>query len=149
MKKLFVSVPMRGRTEENIKNSMETMKIIAEGYIGERLEMIDTWFVDIPEGVKNENIYCLGKSIQKMSDADYFIGVTPDFSLGEFPGCEIEAYVAREYDIPTIMIDMKHCNCFFDINPDYECNLDCNNECTSDCYFSREDEEGDVYCDRY
>ena len=149
MKKLFVSVPMRGRTEENIKNSMEVMKIIAEAYIGERLEIIDTWIDGIPDGVKNDRIYCLGKSIQKMSDADYFIGVQPDFNFGEFPGCEIETYVAREYNIPMISVDMKLCDCFFDINPDYECNLDCYDECTSDCYFSRVAEEGDIYCDRY
>lgn len=149
MKKLFVSVPMKGRTEENIKNSMEVMKIIAEAYAGEKLEMIDTWIDCIPDGVKDSHIYCLGESIKKMADADYFIGVYPELDFGWFPGCYIEKEVADEYGIPIVMVDMKRCDCFFDINPNYDCNLVCYDECASDCYFSREDEEGDIYCDRY
>lgn len=151
MKKLFVSVPMKGRTEENIKNSMEVMKIIAEGYFGERLKIIDTWIADIPDGVKDSRIYCLGKSIQLLSDADYFIGVQPDLDFGDFPGCFVESQVAREYNIPMISVDMKQCNCFFDIDPNYECNdCGCNyfDDC-DDCYFGGKDEEGDIYCDRY
>ena len=35
MKKLFVSVPMRGRTEDEIRVSIEKMKKIAEIYEGE------------------------------------------------------------------------------------------------------------------
>ena len=37
MKKLFVSLPMRGRTEAEIKDSIAKMKIIAEAYKGEEL----------------------------------------------------------------------------------------------------------------
>lgn len=42
MKKLFVSVPMKGRTEEEIKASIQKMKKIAEIYEGEELELIDS-----------------------------------------------------------------------------------------------------------
>ena len=41
MKKLFVSVPMEGRTEEEIKTSIQKMKKIAEAYEREELELID------------------------------------------------------------------------------------------------------------
>lgn len=42
MKKLFVSVPMKGRTEEEIKASIQKMKKIAEICEGEDLELIDS-----------------------------------------------------------------------------------------------------------
>lgn len=43
MKKLFVSVPMKGRTETEIKASIQKMKKIAEVYEGEELELIDSY----------------------------------------------------------------------------------------------------------
>ena len=43
MKKLFVSVPMKGRTEKEIKESIQKMKKIAEIYEGEELELIDSY----------------------------------------------------------------------------------------------------------
>ena len=52
MKKLFASVPMKCRTEEEIRESFAKMKRIAEAYEGEELELIDTWIAeDPPEGV--------------------------------------------------------------------------------------------------
>ena len=57
MKKLFASVPMRGRTEEEIRESFAKMKRIAEAYEGEELELIDTWIAeDPPEGVRENEI---------------------------------------------------------------------------------------------
>lgn len=44
MKKLFISVPMRNRTECAIKASMEQMHKIAEAVFGEELEVIPTYF---------------------------------------------------------------------------------------------------------
>ena len=49
MKKLFVSVPMKGRTEEEIKASIQKMKKIAEIYEGEELELIDSYIEDNPQ----------------------------------------------------------------------------------------------------
>lgn len=48
MKKLFVSVPMKGRTEKEIKVSIQKMKKIAEIYEGEELELIDSYIEDNP-----------------------------------------------------------------------------------------------------
>ena len=42
MKKLFVSVPMVGRSDEAIRESISRMKKIAEAYWNEELELIDT-----------------------------------------------------------------------------------------------------------
>lgn len=46
MKKLFVSCPMKGRTDEAIKDSMERMRKIAELVFGEDLEAIDSFISD-------------------------------------------------------------------------------------------------------
>ena len=43
MKKLFISVPMKGRTEAQIRATMEQMHHIAEAVFGEELEVIQTY----------------------------------------------------------------------------------------------------------
>ena len=103
MKKLFISCPMRGRTEENIENSMTRMHKIAELVFDQELEAIDTYIPDeAPEGV-NRKIWYLGESIKRMADADYFIGI----GYSEvFNGCEIEHAVARAYGITETTVNM-------------------------------------------
>jgi len=119
MKKLFVSVPMKGRTDAAIKDSMEKMKQIAEIAFGEELEVIPT-HQPIPEYISddlpNKNLWCLGRSIQYMAQADYFIGV--EWSSVYF-GCNIEREIAVIYNIPifTISIDESK-NIFPDIQSD-------------------------------
>lgn len=107
MKKLFISCPMRGRSEENIKKSMKKMHKIMEDILDEELEVIET-YIDhaVPEGA-NHNVYCLGKSISKLAEADYFIGFgyyTNIIEKYKFNGCEIETEVAESYEIPTYLI---------------------------------------------
>lgn len=75
MKKLFVSVPMKGRTEEEIKASIQKMKKIAEIYEGEELELIDSYIEDNPPKDSKEAIWYLGESLKKLSQADVFIGI--------------------------------------------------------------------------
>ena len=96
MKKLFVSVPMKGRTEEAIKASIAKMKAIAEIYEGEELELIDSYIPDMPKGIKNLSVWCLGRSIQKLSEADVFMGITNNY---EWNGCCIEYQTAERYGI--------------------------------------------------
>ena len=48
MKKLFISCPMKGRTEENIRKSMEKMHKIAEIIFDQELEVIPTYIEDNP-----------------------------------------------------------------------------------------------------
>lgn len=75
MKKLFISVPMRNRTEYAIKASMEQMHKIAEAVFGEELEVIPTYFEDDPPENTNMALWYLGESIKKLSEADRFIGI--------------------------------------------------------------------------
>lgn len=101
MKKLFISCPMKGRTDENIKKSMEAMHKIAEATIGEELEVIPSFIEDDPPENVNQAIYYLGRSIQMLSEADYFIGVDDYYN---YAGCEIEFNTARSYGIGFILV---------------------------------------------
>lgn len=75
MKKLFVSVPMKGRTEEEIKASIQKMKKIAEIYEGEELELIDSYIEDNPPKDSKEAVWFLGESLKKLAQADVFMGI--------------------------------------------------------------------------
>lgn len=104
MKKLFVSVPMKGRTEEEIKESINKMHRIAEAYEDEKLELIDSYVAESPPAGCNRSAWYLGKSIEKLAMADVFIGVS---DLSGWPGCKIESDVARAYDIKSYSVDTK------------------------------------------
>lgn len=99
MKKLFISVPMKGRTEEAIRESMEKMHKIAEVLVGEELEVIPSYIEHDPPETKHDAVYYLGRSIQMLADADYFACITNAY---EWAGCSIEKDVADRYRIPTI-----------------------------------------------
>ena len=97
MKKLFISQPMRGKSDEEIlaerKKAIET----AEKVIGEPVEVIDSFFEKAPVNAKP--LWFLGKSLELLADADvaYF---APGWEGAR--GCKIEHTCAVEYDINRI-----------------------------------------------
>lgn len=101
MKKLFVSVPMRGRTEKEIKASIQKMKKIAEIYEGYELEIIDSYIEDNPPKDRKEAVWYLGESIKKLAQADVFIGISDAW---DWNGCQIEFDVASRYGIKMYTI---------------------------------------------
>lgn len=101
MKKLFVSVPMKGRTEEEIKASIQKMKKIAEVYEGEELELIDSYVEGNPPKDNHQSVWYLGKSLEKLSEADIFIGIEGDY---DWNGCYIERQVACRYSIKSYRV---------------------------------------------
>lgn len=103
MKRLFISVPMRNRTEHAIKASMEQMHKIAEAVFGEELEVIPTYFEDDPPENTNMALWYLGESIKKLSEADRFIGIY-DEDKG-YRGCIIENLAAKNYGIPSYLVN--------------------------------------------
>lgn len=109
MKKLFISVPMKGRTEENIRKSMAKMHKIAEIVFDQELEVIESYIEDNPPENAKQAVWFLGESIKKLSEADYFIGIewSPCWK-----GCDIETDVARAYGIPVTCVK------FEDLMPD-------------------------------
>lgn len=110
MKKLFVSVPMKGRTEEEIKASIQKMKKIAEIYEGEELELIDSYIEDNPPQNNNQAIWYLGESLKKLSEADVFIGINESY---QWSRCQIEretvlAYGIKNYAVPANCVIEKY-----------------------------------------
>ena len=102
MKKLFVSVPMKGRTAEEITQSIAKMHRIAEAYEGEELELIDSYVAEVPPAGCNRSVWYLSKSIEKLAEADIFIGIR---DTAGWAGCKIEADVAKAYKIKSYRVD--------------------------------------------
>ena len=92
MKKLFISQPMRGKTDEEIK-AIEA----ASELVGEPMEVIDSFFEKAPADAKP--LWFLGKSLELLAGADiaYFAKGWQDAR-----GCRIEHTCAVEYNIDRI-----------------------------------------------
>lgn len=92
MKKIFISQPMRGRTNEEIKNERMEIKNQMEDYFKEGIEVLDSFFEDAPHDAKP--VWYLAKSLEVMSNADVVV-----FAEGwdKAIGCLIEHAVATAY----------------------------------------------------
>ncbi len=102
MKKLFISQPMRGKTNEEILAVREKAVRIAERHLEEKVEVIDSFFKDAPVDVNP--LWYLAKSLELLSTADiaYFAEGWDDYR-----GCRIENTCAHEYGISVIEIITK------------------------------------------
>ena len=97
--KVMISQPMRGKTEEQIR---EERKAIIEKFNNMHIEVIDTIFIDEPPKDCNVAVYYLGKSISAMKDID---AIYMDDGWREARGCRIEHQVAKEYGIKILYND--------------------------------------------
>lgn len=97
MKKLFISQPMNGKTEEEILAVRSNAIRSAKEAIGEEVEVIDSFFKDAP--VEAKPLWFLGKSLELLSTADiaYF---APGWANAR--GCKIEHECAIVYGIHAI-----------------------------------------------
>ena len=111
MKKLFISQPMRGKTdkeilrEQNILGNIQSSILdyldkaitIAMDIVKDNVEVIDSFFQDAP--VEAKPLWFLGKSIELLSSADivYFCK-----GWNDARGCRIEHECAKEYGIEII-----------------------------------------------
>ena len=101
--KVFISVPMRGRTDEGIAKDITIAKSKLSKMAEENNEVIEYVdnFVSMPQNtdIKNPSMYCLSGAIQKMSECDaiYFC---PGWQ--EARGCIIERKVAVSYGLTRL-----------------------------------------------
>lgn len=97
MKKLFISQPMRGKTDEEILAVRAKAIESAEELLGEKMEVIDSFFQNAPADSKP--LWYLAKSLELLSTADvaYF---AKDWE--QYRGCRIENTCAVEYGIAVI-----------------------------------------------
>ena len=97
MKKLFISQPMKGKSDEEILREREKAITKAKETLGEEVELIDSFFQSAPADARP--LWFLGKSLELLSTADiaYF---APGWEAAR--GCKIEHICAEEYGIKTI-----------------------------------------------
>ena len=95
MVQLFISQPMRGRSDEEIAAEREYAKLAAERILKEEVEVIDSFFQD----GDGKPLEYLGDSLKLLAGADWVW-----FCEGweQARGCKIENLCAREYGIPII-----------------------------------------------
>ena len=97
MKKLFISQPMKDKTDEQILAEREKAIAVAKEHVSEEVEVIDSFFQSAPADARP--LWFLGKSLELLSTADiaYF---APGWS--EYRGCKIEHECAVQYGIDRI-----------------------------------------------
>ena len=96
--KLFISQPMRDKTDEEIKSERnDIIGKVKERYPDTEIEVIDSFFENAPHDAKP--LWFLGKSLELLSTADiaYFAD-----GWEEYRGCSIEHKCAIEYGINII-----------------------------------------------
>lgn len=97
MKRLFISQPMRDKTDEEILAERERAIESAKKHLGEDVEVIDSFFKDAPHDAKP--LWYLAKSLELLATADvaYFCK-----NWDKYRGCKIENTCAIEYGIDVI-----------------------------------------------
>lgn len=99
MIKLFISQPMRGKTQEEILRVRERAIQSVKENFGEDVEVLDSYFSDYNPDKGCVPLKFLSKSIEMLSDADVAY-----FAKGweEARGCKIENECAIAYGIDVI-----------------------------------------------
>lgn len=114
MKKLFISQPMRGKTDEEILLTRAKAVESARNHLGEEVEVIDSFFQNAPVGT--DPLWYLAQSIARLATADvaYF---AKDWE--KYRGCKIENLCALEYGI-TVIEDYRETENDVPVNPNIE-----------------------------
>lgn len=97
MKKLFISQPMRDKTDEEIKAEREKAIKVVENKLGEKVEVLDSFFEGAPHDAKP--LWFLAKSLELLAQADiaYFCK-----GWENYRGCRIEHICCVEYHINIV-----------------------------------------------
>lgn len=94
-KKLFISQPMNGLSNEEIEKERARILEVVKTTEGTNIELIDSFFKDAPHDARP--LWFLGKSFELLSTADivYFGG---DWKNKR--GCKLEYEAAKQYLLP-------------------------------------------------
>ena len=98
MIKVFISQPMRDKTNEQIEvERQRAIEAIKKEYFNDEVELIDSFFKNAPHDARP--LWFLGKSFELLSTADvaYFIK-----GWDKYRGCKMEHTAALEYGIRVI-----------------------------------------------
>jgi hypothetical protein len=100
MKKIFISQPMRGKTDTQILAERDRAVDTARSFFnGGQVEVIDTFF----NSFHGNRLEFLGKSIMEglaVADVVVFIG-----DWQNYDGCRCEHFIAAQYKIPCFYVN--------------------------------------------
>ena len=96
MKKIFISQPMKDKTDAEIKTERQRIINRIKELYGNDIEIIDSYFESAP--AKAAPLWFLGKSFEKLSTADVAF-FAQDWENAR--GCRMEYLACREYDIES------------------------------------------------
>ncbi|MBQ5659311.1 MAG: DUF4406 domain-containing protein [Peptococcaceae bacterium] len=101
MVKVFISQPMRDKTNEEIEEVREQAIKVVKTVIDDEVQVIDSFFKDAP--VQAKPLWYLAKSIELLAEADVAV-----FAPGwkEARGCAIECECATRYGIKVIYLEV-------------------------------------------
>lgn len=95
--KVFISQPMRDKTDEEILEERNKIKeLLIQKYKNDHLEFLDSFFpnLKIPKDVKSKKIYYLSKAVEMLSKADILFLAKGWFN---YNGCRFEQEIFRTY----------------------------------------------------
>jgi hypothetical protein len=97
MKKVFISVGMRGRCDADVVRDLNRAKHIIYTMFGTDIEIVDNWSCEGPEDAGR--LWYLGEAIKKLGDCDACY-----FTKGwqKHKGCVAEMEICRLYGIEMI-----------------------------------------------
>ena len=95
--KVFISQPMKGKTNEEIKAERNRLIGKVRALYGDDIEIIDSFFENAPADARP--LWFLGKSLELLATAD-----VATFARGwrDARGCRIENICAIEYGIEVV-----------------------------------------------
>lgn len=110
VRRVFISVPMSGRTPAEVEADIEEAKNVFLNFFAlndgkDHFEFVNTFIQEnAPDKVMYEPLWYLGNSIKILSTCDIIL-----FAHGSYRarGCEIEDRIASAYDIPLVRIYEK------------------------------------------
>lgn len=97
--KIFISQPMRGKTDEEIKAEREHLIGKAREHYGADIEAVDSFFEGAPADARP--LWFLGKSLELMSTADAAV-FAHDWEGAR--GCRIENMAAILYGLEVLEV---------------------------------------------
>lgn len=99
MKKIFISLPMNGRTDEEILDHMGKIKNHLSEVLDEPFMVLDTFIHEEAPKDANVGLWYLSKSLELLAQADIMYKAA---NTDNARGCIIEEMCANSYGIKVI-----------------------------------------------
>lgn len=99
MKKVFISMPMNGKSKKEIQQTQDDVLISVCNKLNEEIEHVENYLQD---NEKLSRLECLAENLKRMATADYVVFVE---GWENARGCKIERLCAENYGLE--IIDVK------------------------------------------